>query len=312
MRVVYVGPFAQPWTTEVAVARALSQLGHEVTIVPSQTSTSARVEELASECDLLLMQGNQLDETKPGAGEALWRRLERRGVVTAAYHLDIFRGLGRAHRVDVEPMWRMQHVFTADGDPETHAWLQKREINHHWLPAAISEEQCVEGNYVHDQAVGVLFVGSRNYHREWPWRAELIRLLQTRYRGRCRIVSDNTVRGRDLNDLYRSARIVVGDSLAFPGHMNYWSDRYYETVGRAGFLIAPHVLGLDEHFIDGLHLRYYVPGDVEQLVGMIDFYLEQVDRSVTRDIATCGMSHVREHHTYRHRVVELLDVVGLH
>lgn len=307
MRVVYVGPFAQPWTTESAVARELQRMGHEVIPVPSLTSTMNVLEDLASDCDLLLLQGNQL-ERDPAV--AMFRRLERRGVKTASYHLDIFRGLARAPRIDLEAMWRTQFVFTADGDPESAQWFASHDVEHYWLPAAVESTECVEGTWRADFEHDVCFVGSRNYHAEWPWRRQLIALLQRQYSGRLRLVSGDAIRGRELNDLYRSAKIIVGDSLCLPGHRNYWSDRYYETVGRGGFLVAPAVPGIDAHFTDGMHLRLYEPGDGEQLVELIDFYLE--DRiAVTRDMAAHGQAHVREHHTYKHRAEELLSVVGL-
>ncbi len=117
------------------------------------------------------------------------------------------------------------------------------------------------------------------------------------------------MRNQDLNDLYASVAIVVGDSLALPGHTRYWSDRPYETVGRGGFLLMTHVPGLEEHFTDREHLVFWDAGNFSQLDQLIDAYLSDPDERLR--ISTAGQAHVRAHHTYRHRLVVLLEKLGL-
>lgn len=307
MRVVYVGSFAQPWATESYVAHELELLGHEVIRAEASRVDLELLAHAGRRSQLLLMQGSQIPDDRV---VDVWRNVEQYGCVTAGYHLDVFRGLKRADRIKVEPFWRMQHVFSADGDPTTHEWLAEHvpPVNHHWLPAACVSDECIEGFWSPELAVDVLFVGSRNYHAEWPWRRQLLATLQRNYGRRLRIVDGNAVRGRQLNDLYRSAKVVVGDSLCLPGHRNYWSDRYYETLGRGGFLVAPYVPGIEEHFTDRLHLAFYEAGDPVDMMECIEHYLAQPDYA--HEIALSGQAHVRAHHTYRHRVLELLRVVG--
>lgn len=294
-----------PWSTETYVAREFEGLGHEVTRMTFPQDTLPEIEGAARAHDLLIMQGAQL----PPEAVSLFRRVEEHGTVTAGYHLDIFCGLKREHRVFAESFWRMGHVFTADGDPETQAFMDRNRVNHHWLPAACVSDECVMTSRRPDLACDVVFVGARHYHEEWPWRRELLRTIQSNYGGRSHIYDGNSIRGRDLNALYASAGVVVGDSMFADRRTNYWSDRYYETVGRGGFLLAPRVKGLEDHFADGLHLSLYDVGDTAGLCDQIDFWLAH--QAQARDIAACGQEHVRSTHTYRHRVLELLNVVGL-
>lgn len=305
VRIVVVGNFAQPWTTETYVARELSRLGHEVIRKSFPRDGFPDIEAAASVSQLLVMQGSQL----PDHAVEMFRRVEARGCVTAGYHLDIFRGLAREGRVDTEAFWRMGHVFTADGDPDTQAWMAEHGVNHHWLPAACVTDEIGVGQRRDSWEHDVVFVGSRNYHAEWPWRRLLLQTLAGVYGAQFRAYDGNAIRGIECNDLYASARVVVGDSMFADRRRNYWSDRYYETIGRGGFLVAPHVDGLEAHLVDTVHFAEYTIGSLNDVCDTIDFHLAHWDHA--RDIAQCGLEHVRAHHTYRHRMIELLDVVGL-
>ena len=150
-------------------------------------------------------------------------------------------------------------MFTPDGDPASEAWFAEQGINHVYVPPAVVSDECTVGNYRPELDHDVIFVGSKHYHPEWPHRGELLAWLEATYGDRFKRYGGDVqvMRGQDLNDLYASAKVVVGDSLCLPGHTRYWSDRYYETVGRGGFLIAPCVPGIEEHFTDGEHLLFY-------------------------------------------------------
>lgn len=310
MRIAYVGNFELDYSTETHVARDAEALGHVVDRIQEPRAADgqwvADLYDRAGDADLLLYSKTY---GLPDGVVQVFRWLEARGVRTASYHLDLYAGLRRQTEIGVDPFWRTGTVFTADGDPRTTDLLRERSISHRWMPAAVVSDEAVPGcprvEFDHD----IVFVGSANYHPEWPWRAELIRSLSKRYSLRFHLYGPGVriVRGLDLNDLYASAKIVVGDTLALPGHTNYWSDRYYETVGRGGFLIAPRVAGIEAHFTDGEHLVLYEPGDFDQVARLVDKYLD--DEDARREIAVAGQAHVRAHHTYRHRVAAMLDAL---
>jgi hypothetical protein len=157
----------------------------------------------------------------------------------------------------------------------------------------------------------VAFVGSgAGYHDEWPHRQELLAFLRDTYGDRFAKFGGPegpTIRGRDLNDLYASAKVVVGDTLALKGRRTaYWSDRVYETIGRGGFLIMPRISKLVEEIPD---LPTFEFGDFGELAIHVDYWLAHPEK---REALRAKLqAHVREHCTYTQRSRELLEVVGL-
>lgn len=319
MRICYLGNFRHPWCTEVHVTRDAERVeGVEVDRVqephrlPERHAAQwfASFEERAALADLVIYQRTW------GLGPRLtdvWRRLEARGTQTASYHLDLYRGLPRESTVDGDPFWSTGVVFTADGDPATTAWCAELGIDHRWLPAAIVSDEVGEAAGAASLLTPVVFVGSapEHYHPEWEWRRELVDGLAERYGRRFARypVNGRAIRGEALSHLYASATVVVGDSLALGGHRNYWSDRFYETIGRCGYLVGPSLHGLDAHFTDGVHFTGYTIGSLDEVFLHVDEALD--DPRPGRAIAREGMEHVREHHTYRHRVEEMLDSLDL-
>lgn len=325
LSIVSIGNFRAPWCSEVHFARELESLGHTVERMqePSNPSYHARfLRQVEHWCrthepDLLMFTRTW---GLPKHTTELWRRLEARGIVTCSYHLDLYRGLQREAGIDDDPFWTTQHVFTPDGDPTSAEFFASKGINHHWSPPAVVSDECVPGMWQDKYNYDVVFVGSEGYHPEWPWRGQLISFLRERYGDRFRRFGgdcpEGPTRGKDLNDLYATAKVVVGDSLALPGHQNYFSDRYFETVGRGGFLVAPYVEGIGDFLQDGNHyVAYHHPrdGDVqaalEEVAVQVDYRLDGHPESRQR-IATTGQAHVARHHTYRNRLSAALAVMG--
>jgi FkbM family methyltransferase len=208
-----------------------------------------------------------------------------------------------------EPFFGCDLVITADGGHE--AEYAAAGVNHLWMPPGVSaaETQRV-GVFDEEFDYDVVFVGTwRNYpHPEWePHRRALMTNLMQTYPRRFRPFCCG-FRGQRLADLYNTARIVIGDSCLAGGATRYWSDRIPETLGRGGFLIHPHVEGLDEHYTPGEHLITYQLGDFEQLDALIDYYL--ANPIARRKIARAGQAHVAAHHTYERRMADVVELAA--
>lgn len=321
MRIVYVGNFKHSWCTEnyvTADARRISGVGvmqiQEPNQIVSPTHWARFAATVATACDGADLLIYQRTWGLPPEAIDLWRTIEERGCRTISYHLDLYRGLKREAGVLDDPFWRTGVVFSADGDPATTAWLAEQGIDHRWMPAAIASAECEHVDVPRSAPAPIVFVGSApsTYHEEWPWRSKLIGGLTARYGSqffRWPTETRGRLHGLALNSLYQSATCVVGDSLALPGHMNYWSDRFYETVGRGGYLIGPNVPGIEAHFVEGQHLSLYDIGKLDQVFGLVDAALRTPGRAEV--IAHAGQEHVRAHHTYTHRVRAILDSLGL-
>lgn len=304
MRVVYAGDFSQTWHSETHVARELEGLGHTVAQFsgPPQTLTEA-----CEGADLLLLQANGgfTGDMRPVFGP-----IEARGTRTASYHLDLFVGLGRSSRIDLDPMFQTQVVFTADGDLFSQIVFAAKNVVHRWLPPAVVNDETERGTWRDEYDYDVVFVGSRHYHPEWTWRRTLLDGLTARYGSRFRVFDHHPpTRDQDLNDLYATARVVVGDSLCLPGHTQYFSDRYFETIGRGGFLIAPRIPGLENFLTDGEHYVGYDIGDLDKVCSLVDLFLDEPE--ARERIRTHGHAHVATRHTYRHRMVQMLSMLDL-
>lgn len=300
------GNHAISFCTERDLAWTFEDLGHKVISTQENADTTEEVlERCIKENVKLFVYIHTHGWETPGRMDMaqLLQELKACGIKTCSFHLDRYRGLnlsdGRESRVGTHPFWHTDVVFTADGGNQE--WFKDRGVNHVWLPPAVVKKWAVKGNYRADLAVDVAFVGARGYHPEYPFRETLIKFLEDTYGSRFKIFSG--FREQSLNDLYASARVVVGDSC-FGGADRYWSDRVPETTGRGGFLIHPASNGLS---IPGLVT--YTPGDLNDLTDKIDYYLEHEDERKALQGAT--QAWVREHDTYTNRVQTMLKVVGL-
>ena len=113
------------------------------------------------------------------------------------------------------------------------------------------------------------------------------------------------IRGKELNDVYNSAKVIIGDATY---SSCYWSDRVPETLGRGGFMIHPFIDGIDNDFSLWKDFVPYNYGDMNGLKLLIDYYLEHpVEREKIR---LHGMETVKAKHTYTHRVKFILKHLG--
>lgn len=330
--VLYVGNFAPEHSTENSLAWALEQ--HGVNVVRfGQSQVKQRGREWLRH--RLTMRDGEFDAviyTRTHNHDALgpdftatWREVEVRGVATVAFHLDLFVGLRRERLiVDGDPLFTMQHVFTADGGSDE--FWHEHGVKHHWSPPAI-DERFIEVGESDDPPIDVLFVGSgaEVYHDEWAWRGVMLNALHDRFGDRFvwhgPHAPNPAVRGRGLAALYARARVVIGDSCFAGRRARYWSDRVPETLGRAGMLLHPTVPGLDEHFAtchalaDDVHddttelLTYDVHDGVPGLIKAVDAALS-IDEHDRRAIRVAGLRRVAAEHTYWHRARAMLDVLN--
>ena len=328
LKIAYLGNFAHRHCTETHVALSLESLGHEVTRVQETEALLADIDRATWGADLFLWTRTfGALRLRPEAMIDWLGAKMALGLPTVSYHLDLYAGIKRGESLETDPFWRTAHCFTPDGGAP--AFFARHGVNHHYLRPGVFGPECVPGTPRKDLAADVVFVGCGsergNYHPEWGYRRELLSFLVQTYgarfvkhgpppgpRGR------GHIRNEDLNDLYASAKVVVGDTLCLGpedqreprfSHAHYWSDRVYETVGRGGFLVHPRIVGLEDEFRDGEHLRFYSYGDFDELRRVIDEAL--ADDAGRARIQAAGQEMVRGDCTYTHRMTEMIDVLRL-
>lgn len=310
MLILYVGNFSQPHCTEVHVANTLEDLGHQVLRIQEN--------ELQPDGLVSLCYGNSPDlvlYTRTWGNYVTMddlRRIKELDIPTASYHLDLYVGIKREEGLKDDPFWHTDYVFTPDGDPKSAKFFKERGINHYYIRPGVYKPECVDGNFREELSHDVVFVGGGVHygHNEWPYRRELVTWLKNTYGDRYGKYGhpEPTMRNQDLNDLYASSKVVIGDSLCLNfTHENYWSDRVYETIGRGGFIIHPYIKGMEEEFTDGESIVFYEFGNFQQLKEKIDYYIQH--NEARNEIRRAGQELVRENYTYHNRLTEAMSII---
>ncbi len=308
--ILQVGNFSVSHCSEVHWARTLTDMGHTVVTVQENEADYDDVMDAGSVVDLIIVTRCW------GWGPAEWlapliQEAGDRNIPTAGLHLDRMWGLERGgYRTLEDPMWTCDYVFTPDGDNDR--LFRDAGINHRFLPPGVLKDECYLAEPKPDEwPFDIAFVGSRGYHPEWDHRHQLIDFLRGRYGERFIHVGPDgqrlTTRGHDLNVLYASVKVIVGDSCFANKDGRYWSDRFPETYGRGGFLIFPRIDALRDYFAP---YPMWDVGDWDGLERTINIWLacDQRDRD---DFRANAHDLTRESHTYTNRMAELLDVVGV-
>lgn len=301
--------FRRPWCTEVHVASSLRSMGHTVLELQEDRLDWDQLPDLAALAHLVLWT-RTWEVDKVAAVRALERLRDAR-IPSVSYHLDRWWGLDREYQVESEPFFRTDLVVSPDGAND-HRWAEAG-VNHLFLPPGVFAAECepVAPNsrrFPED----VVFVGSHPYpHAEWrPVRSAVIDAFKDRFGRRFRVyptARGRPIRGADLQEVYATAKVVLGDSCLAGGATHYWSDRIPETLGRGGLLIHPKVEGMDGWYTDGVDLLTYPQAEPSRAVELAERMLD--DPAEADRISRHGRETVLDRDTYAHRMQSVIDHV---
>lgn len=311
MKIAFVGNFGVDYSSESHYLKTFAKLGHEVVTIQENRPVPLPVNEYAN-CDFLFWVHTHGWET-PGI-EPLLELFKSQGKPIVGYHLDLWKGLHREADLKVDLYWkRVTHFFTCD--KQFISDLEAMGIKAFYLPAGVFEGECymAEPNrekYPHD----IIFTGSKDYHEEWPYRVRLIDWLQETYGDKFKLYGRekgkdyNQIRGHELNVLYASAKLVIGDTLCQGfNYPDYFSDRLFEVTGRGGALIFPFIRGIDKQFILFQELVTYGFDNFEHLKMHIDFFL--ANEPEREKIRKAGFERTKRDHTYTKRLSDMINII---
>lgn len=310
--IAFLGNFRVDYSSESHHASTLESLGHNVTRLQESEATSEQILKTARSSDLFIWIHTHGWRT-PGKYdmEKVLKTLSEHNIPTMTYHLDLWFGLQRQKDLQTHTVYKdIDHFFTVDKKMAN--WFnEKTNVNGHYIPAGVYDKECYFKKYKMKHEI--VFVGSKKYHPEWPYRPQLIDWLEKTYGDKFEHYGNGgkeSVRGDKLNKLYSSTKIVVGDTLCLDfNYPDYWSDRVYETIGRGGFIIHPYISGMEKEFKDKEHLVFYNYGDFDQLKELIDYYLIHDDQREA--IRSAGHKLVKSKYTYRNRWQSILKELGI-
>lgn len=314
LRICYNGNHLPSHSTESHVALSLESLGHQVIRIQEGDTPALEVANIVLREQPNLYFHTQTYGLAVTSGTYQERQdalswIQSAGIPNAYFHLDKWLGLAREEQLvnSPEPWTRMAYVFTADGSSPDR-W-KELGINHYWSPPGIVHTEAIDGTRPREKyRSDVVYVGSHTsyaHEEHWPIRRKMLDVLRQHYgrRFKCWPVK-GAIRGLELNDLYASCKVSVGDSCLAGQTTRYWSDRIPESTGRGSLLVHPYVEGLEEYHPD---LPIFQPGKWDQMLDTIDGYLENDEsREVMRKR---NAEHTRTHHTYAHRMKTILDTI---
>lgn len=308
LRIAWIGNGKHPWCSEVHFTKSMESLGHSITFLQEDEMDWAQLPALVIGRGIQAVFWTRTWPAEMAVVEPVLKELAAEGIPTVSYHLDRWFGLDRQHQVDDQPFFRTSLVVSPDDSPQ---WAE-HGVNHFWLPPGVYGPECepVDPNprrWPYD----VVFVGSHPYpHPEWStYRTNLLSAFRSAFGRRFAILPRERrgapIRGRDLQELYATVPVVLGDSCLAGETHRYWSDRVPETLGRGGLLIHPVVDGMSDWYSDETFMSY-VLGDFVGAVDLARWAMD--DREMAGAITDHGRATVLARDTYAHRMGTVLAV----
>lgn len=312
MRIAFIGNHSVDFSTETHHRKTFEKMGHEVIQFQENRTDCRTIFKTAKDCDILYWTHTHGFRIGSESNvRMLLRNMKERNIPTVGYHLDLWLGLDREKDLRNDPYWGIEHFFTVDKLMAD--WLNTNtKTKGFFLPAGVFEDECVLGTpnrekYPHD----IIFTGAKGYHHEWPYRPQLIEWLHSNYGSNFAHYGGGGLpglRGQELNNLYASAKIVIGDTLCKNfDYPYYFSDRLFEVTGRGGFMIFPYIKGLEDHFEIGKEIVTYQFNNFGELKEKIDYYLAHNEEREA--IRLAGHERTKREHTYTHRLTTLLNTI---
>lgn len=311
-KILMLGNKRSPYCSEVYYWRTFQDMAHEVVFLQESEATGADIIR-NSNVDAFFWVHTHGWPTHGIDGAIQF--LKDKGVPTFGYHLDLYMGLERWKEYSSGSyIAQLDYFFTVD--KLMAEWLNTNtKTKGEYLPAATYEKECGAGvvdkaKYPHD----IIFTGAKSYHKEWPYRSILIEWLHKTYGDRFGHYGNGgglpVIRGTELNNLYTSAKIVIGDTLC-PGfkYPMYYSDRLFESCGKNAFLIFPRIPGITLYYQERKEIVLYDFNDFQQLKSLIDYYL--VNDAERESIRAEAVRRTLQANTYRHRLQQILDTLNI-
>lgn len=321
MKIVFLGNFRETYTSETHYLKTLRKLGHEVMLMQEGIDGIETIMSRARKADLFFWvhtHGWRTEGIKGGLAE-----LKKLGIPTVGYHLDLWIGLQRQRDLSTDPYWDVDYFFSVDKLMVEYLNQQKNMPKAFYLPAGVFEEECYMTPTIEEWRHDIVFVGSKRYHSEWKYREDLINWLEATYGDKFALYGRDgkgLIRGDDLNRLYSSSKIVIGDTLCKDFTYPYYlSDRIFETTGRGGFIIHPFIEGIEDLFetqqpmspydydTSKAEIITYPFANFDYLKYLIDYFLKNEEER--EEIRMRGFDRTHKYHTYTSRLLYLLQTI---
>lgn len=305
MNIVFVGNFEVDYSSETHHANTLESLGNSVIrLQEGKVSTDEILQKtIVSDC-LIWVHTHGWETTGILSVKNLFLALKNSNIPTITYHLDLWLGLERQKDLNNDAFYKTIEHFWATDKLMADWFNENTDVKGHYIPAGVYDKEVyISNGPKHQFANDVIFVGSKGYHPEWPYRPKLVNWLSDTYGlGFTHVGGDGvgTIRGAELNHVYSTSKVAVGDTLCINyDYPYYFSDRLFESTGRGGFTIFPYIKGIEDNFKIGEEIVCYKFNDFDDLQEKINYYLTHDDER--EKIRIAGHERTKKDHTYKNR-----------
>lgn len=292
MKILYIGNHEQKTGNddEGAITYALNQLGHDVQRL---RETNARQFEKVEDRELVLF--HKWDNI------AVLQRMRALGLKCIFWYFDLVEWPDEtlkkrnANRRD----WMTRTIpnvdlgFCTDGD-----WVNKDTSGKLIRLTQGADSRIMGlGNPAHSTPA-LLFTGTPNGGVQ---RQSFVDEMQINYRQTFNCTQN--VHREELRNLIAASKICLAPDSPVTDH--YWSNRVYNTLGFAGFLLHPYCSTLAEQYTDGDEIIYY--NNRDELHKAINYYYHHQEDA--KRIAQKGFYKTANEHTYIHRCNQLMATI---
>lgn len=310
MTILFLGNKRADYCSEVHYWKTFEKMGHDVVFLQESEATGDDIVNATNNNDIAFFFWIHTHGWATKKIDEALSELRKRNIPIVAYHLDLYFGLQRQPQIK-DYVTKVDHFFTVDRMMAD--WLNAfSSTKGHYLPAGCFEDESYiakpnKEKYPHD----IVFTGSRNYHSEWPYRPQLIDWLKETFKERFAHYGGGglpTLRGHELNVMYASSKIAIGDTLC--KNFNYpWyiSDRAFEQPCRGAFQIFPYVKGLEFFYNINSEIITYEYGNFSQLKQLIDYYLDHDE--LRERVRIQGHKRAKASHNYSVRLKQIIETI---
>ena len=314
MKIVFVGNHSVDYSSETHHCKTLESMGHLVIKLQEGQASSEQILEACMDANLLVFVHTHGWVTPGMPLDKLFTIIKKMSVPVITYHLDLWFGLKREKDIHEDSFYKSLDYFFATDKLMCDWFNENTNVKGVFLPAGVYDAEC----YIHPDYnpkefdYDVIFVGSKGYHPEYPYRPQLVDFLRDTYGSKFLHIGGDgdtgTIRGDKLNRYYARSKIAVGDSLNINFNYPYYtSDRLFESTGRGGFTIYPDIIGLNEYFNPN-EVVFYTHGNLTELKSRIDQFIG--DNHYREEIRLNGHNRTKKDHTYKNRWASILKVIS--
>ncbi|NVM34383.1 MAG: glycosyltransferase [Candidatus Lokiarchaeota archaeon] len=178
--------------------------------------------------------------------------------------------------------------------------FKKKGADSHYILEGFDENIFNPKKENNHKELDVIFVGSKNSIRE----KYINYLRNNKINVECygNGWENKPIYLKKLVNKYRKSKII----LNFPRQDSGFSDRVFQAIGTKTFLLSKYCSDLERVFKRGIHLDWF--RTPEECLDMIKFYLEHED--IREQISNEGYNYVLENFTWTRTIEKLIQIVS--